>query len=252
MSNDLNLFKFLTRMGDNCLIIGHRNSEWCGHSPILEEDIALANIALDFIGQTQLWLGLAGEVEGKGRSADNLAYLRDGNEFGNFLLVEQPNGDFAQTMTRQYFFDVWHLNMLKALTTSTNIRVAEIAEKAVKEAKYHLERSSDMCLRMGDGTEESKRRMQNAIDTLWSYTGEMFQGDGVDAAMAAAGVAPDLGDIETKWHASVDALFEEAGLVKPSNSWAQKGGKTGVHTEHMGFILADMQFLQRAYPGANW
>lgn len=252
MSEKEDLFKFLTRMGDNCLIIGHRNSEWCGHSPILEEDIALANIALDFIGQTQLWLGLAGEVEGKDRTADNLAYLRDAKDFHNFLLVEQPNGDFAQTMTRQLFFDIWHYNMLDGLLSSTNARVAEIAEKAVKEAKYHLERSSDLCLRMGDGTDESKRRMQDAINMLWPYVGEMFKSDLIDDAMVAAGIAPELTTIEEKWSSFITDLFNEAGLEKPDSVWHQNGGKTGIHSEHMGFILSNMQFLQRAYPGANW
>ncbi|MTI09870.1 1,2-phenylacetyl-CoA epoxidase subunit PaaC [Curvivirga aplysinae] len=246
------LFKFLCRMGDNCLIIGHRNSEWCGHAPILEEDIALANIALDFIGQTQLWLGLAGEVEGEGRTADNLAYLRDAFDFKNFLLVEQPNGDFAQTLTRQMLFDAWHLPMLQALKESSDERIAAIAEKAVKEAKYHLERSRNLCLHMGDGTEESKRRMQDAIDLLWPYTGEMFKSDNVDEAMVAAGVAPDLADIKATWDNFMDEFFAEAELVKPENAWFQQGGKTGTHTEHMGFLLADMQFLQRAYPGATW
>lgn len=252
MSEQENLFKFLTRMGDNCLIIGHRNSEWCGHAPILEEDIALANIALDFIGQTQLWLGLAGEIEGKNRTADNLTYLRDSKDFHNFLLTEQPNGDFAQTMTRQLFFDVWHLNMLEGLVESTNSRIAEIAEKAVKEAKYHLERSSDLCLRMGDGTDESKSRMQDAIDMLWPYVGEMFKPDDIDDAMVEAGIAPNLSVIEDKWCKFITNLFDEAGLVKPDSTWHQNGGKIGIHSEHMGFILSDMQFLQRAYPGANW
>ncbi|MGQ3296529.1 MAG: 1,2-phenylacetyl-CoA epoxidase subunit PaaC, partial [Shinella sp.] len=161
------LLEFLARIGDNALILGHRVSEWCGHAPALEEDIALANTALDLIGQTQLWLGLAGEVEGKGRSADDLAYLRDGYDFRNILLVERPNGDFGKTLMRQFLFDAWHYLLLKALKSSTETRIAEIAEKAFKEVSYHLDRSRDLVIRLGDGTAESHRRMQDALDDLW-------------------------------------------------------------------------------------
>ena len=180
------LFEFLCRMGDNTLVLGHRVSEWCGHAPVLEEDIALANTALDLIGQTQMWLGLAGEVEGKGRSADDLAMLRDAWDFRNVLLAEQPNGDFGQTMMRQFLFDAWHVEMLAALTRSSDARIAAIAAKAVKEAAYHVERSGDTVIGLGDGTTESHRRMQAALDLLWPYVGEMFLPDAVDAAMAEA------------------------------------------------------------------
>ena len=169
------LFDYLLRLGDNALILGHRLSEWCGHSPALEEDLALSNVALDLIGQTQLWLNLAGEVEGKGRDADKLAYLRDARDFRNVLLVEQPNGDFAMTMARQFYFDAWHYLLLRDLSGSKDSRVAEIAAKGLKEVTYHLERSRDWVLRLGDGTEESHRRMQAAIDDLWMYTGELFE-----------------------------------------------------------------------------
>lgn len=246
------LFEFLTRMGDNTLILGHRVSEWCGLSPVLEEDIALANVALDLIGQTQLWLGLAGEVEGKGRTADNLAYLRDAGGFRNLLLVERPNGDFGQTLMRQFLFDAWHLEMLKALETSTDPRIAEIAAKAVKEVAYHLERSSDLIIRLGDGTDESHARMQAALDDQWSYTGEMFIADEADNAVAAAGIAPDPASLRSAWEAVVTSVLEEGTLVIPASTYAHKGGKRGVHTEHLGYILAQMQFLQRAYPGAVW
>lgn len=246
------LFEFLTRMGDNTLILGHRVSEWCGLSPVLEEDIALANVALDLIGQTQLWLGLAGEVQGEGRTADNLAYLRDAGAFRNVLLVERPNGDFGQTLMRQFLFDAWHFEMLKALETSTDARIAEIAAKAVKEVAYHLERSSDLIIRLGDGTDESHARMQVALDDQWSYTGEMFIMDDADKAVAAAGIAPDLVKLRAAWDAEVRPILEEATLKIPDTTYAHKGGKRGVHTEHLGFILADMQFLQRAYPGARW
>lgn len=243
---------WLCRMGDNCLVLGHRVSEWCGHSPVLEEDIALANTALDLIGQTQMWLGLAGEVEGKGRTADNLAYLRDAAQFRNVLLVERPNGDFGQTLMRQFLFDAWHMEMLRALQGSSDKRVAEIAAKAAKEVAYHLERSADLVIRLGDGTEESRARMQKALNVLWPYTGELFLGDAVDQAMADAGIAPAPDSLKAAWDRTVAEVLAEATLVKPEGSFQHKGGKQGRHTEALGFILADMQFLQRAYPGGTW
>jgi ring-1,2-phenylacetyl-CoA epoxidase subunit PaaC len=246
------LFEFLLRMGDNTLILGHRVSEWCGHAPALEEDIALSNTALDLIGQTQLWLGLAGEVEGKGRSADDLAYLRDGLDFRNVLLVERPNGDFGKTLMRQFLFDAWHYVLLKALKGSSNRRVAEIAEKALKEVSYHLDRSRDLVIRLGDGTAESHRRMQDALDDLWSYTGELFMGDASDAAVTVDSVAPEPASLKASWNELVAETLDEATLKTPSDDYMQKGGKRGVHTEHLGFILSDLQFLQRAYPGGTW
>jgi ring-1,2-phenylacetyl-CoA epoxidase subunit PaaC len=244
--------EFLLRTGDTTLVLGHRVSEWCGHAPALEEDIALANVALDLIGQTQLWLGLAAEVEGKGRTADDLAYLRDAWDFRNLLLVERPNGDFGHTLMRQFLFDAFHHELLKALSGSQDPRVAEIAQKAVKEVAYHLERSSDLVVRLGDGTDESHRRMQAALDALWPYTGEMFLSDDRDAEVAAAGVAPDPASLRPAWEATVRDVLGAATLAVPDSPFAHKGGKRGVHTEHLGFILADMQFLQRAYPGATW
>lgn len=252
MAGDRALFETALRLGDNCLILGHRVSEWCGHSPVLEEDIALANVALDLIGQATLWLGLAGEAEGKGRSADNLAFLRDAGGFRNALLVEQPNGDFAQTLARQFLFDAWHLPLLEALSGSAEPRVAEIAGKAAKEAAYHLTRSRDLVIRLGDGTDESHARMQRAVDDLWYYTGELFLADAVDEAATGAGIAPPLDSIRPAWDAEVARTLEEATLRRPESGYAQKGGKRGVHSEHLGFLLAEMQFLQRAYPGARW
>ncbi|NML74804.1 phenylacetate-CoA oxygenase subunit PaaC [Rhizobium sp. S-51] len=245
-------FEWLLRMGDNTLILGHRVSEWCGHSPVLEEDIALANTALDLIGQTQFWLGLAGEVEGKGRSADNLAYLRDAAAFRNVLLVERPNGDFGKTLMRQFLFDAYHIEMLRALVASSDPRVAEIAQKALKEVSYHFERSADLVIRLGDGTEESHRRMQKALDDLWPYTAEMFLADSADEAVAAAGIAPLPSALRAAWDRSVGEVLAEATLVVPEGSYQHKGGKRGIHTEHLGYILADMQFLQRAYPNSVW
>ncbi|WP_322865361.1 1,2-phenylacetyl-CoA epoxidase subunit PaaC [Aquicoccus sp. G2-2] len=251
MSADL--FEFLLRMGDNTLVLGHRVSEWCGRAPVLEEDIALANTALDLIGQTQLWLGLAGEVEGKGRSADDLAFLRDAWDFRSVLLVEQPNGDFGQTMMRQFLFDAWHVLMLDALQGSSEARVAEIAEKAAKEAAYHVERSGDTVIGLGDGTEESHNRMQAALDLLYPYAGEMFEGDAVDAALAKAGVAPDPATLRDAYDARLSQVMGEATLTLPEDRFAHSGGRTGrMHSEHLGHMLSKMQWLQRAYPGASW
>jgi ring-1,2-phenylacetyl-CoA epoxidase subunit PaaC len=246
------LFEYLLRLGDNALILGHRLSEWCGHSPALEEDLALSNVALDLIGQTQLWLNLAGEIEGKGRDADKLAYLRDARDFRNVLLAEQPNGDFTVTMARQCYFDAWHYLLLRELTGSKEPRIAEIAAKGLKEVTYHLERSRDWVLRLGDGTEESHRRMQSAIDDLWMYTGELFESDEIDQFMAQEGLGPDLAALHEPWLGLVRATTEEATLSLPQPGWAQKGGKRGIHSEHLGYILADLQFLQRAYPNAAW
>jgi len=246
------LFEYLLRLGDNGLILGHRLSEWCGHAPAIEEDLALSNVALDLIGQTQLWLGLAGEVEGAGRDADKLAYLRDAGEFRNVLLVEQPNGDFAQTMARQFYFDVWHYLLLRELTNAADARVAEIAAKSLKEVTYHLERSRDWVIRLGDGTEESRRRMQDGIDELWAYTGELFEGDEVDRAMVERGIGPDPASLRQPWLDLMRRTAEEATLTLPQPGWTQRGGKKGIHTEHLGYVLAELQFLQRAYPNATW
>ena len=246
-------FEFLLRMGDNTLILGHRVSEWCGHAPVIEEDIALANTALDLIGQTQLWLGLAAEVEDKGRTADDLAMLRDAWDFRNVLMVEKPNGDFGQTLMRQFLFDAFHLEMLKGLTTSSEPRVAEIAAKAVKEVQYHVERSGDTVIGLGDGTAESHARMQDALNFMWPYVGEMFASDDVDAEMLSTGIAPDLTQLRIAFDAHVGAVMADATLTIPDSTFAHKGGKSGFqHTEHLGHILTQMQWLQRAYPGASW
>ncbi|MBW4962401.1 1,2-phenylacetyl-CoA epoxidase subunit PaaC [Sulfitobacter sp. CW3] len=240
-------------MGDNTLVLGHRVSEWCGHAPVLEEDIALANTALDLIGQTTLWLDLAGEVEGAGRNADKLAFHRDVWDFRNLLLVEQPNGDFGQTMMRQFLFDAWHLLQLKALMGSSNAQVAAIAEKSSKEVTYHLERATDTVIGLGDGTEESHNRMQAALDKLWPYVGEMFVSDDVDAAMFDAGIAPDPASLRPAYDALLDDVFAAATLVRPQDDFGHKGGKSGKrHSEHLGHMLAQMQWLQRAYPDATW
>lgn len=243
--------EFLLRLGDNALVLGHRISEWCGHAPVLEEDVALANVALDMIGQTQLWLGLAGKIEDDGRSADDLAFLRDAWDFRNVLLVEQPNRDFGVTMMRQMLFDIWHKLYLTELASCADTEIAAIAQKSLKEVTYHLERSSDVVIALGDGTEESHGRMQAALDRLWPYVGELFQTDAVDAALP--GIAPDAAALRAAYDAQLTTLLETATLVRPNSDFAHKGGRDGSrHTEHLGHMLATMQVLQRSYPGATW
>ena len=246
------MFEFLLRMGDNTLVLGHRVSEWCGHSPVLEEDIALANIALDMIGQTRLWLGLAGEVEGQGRDADALAFRRDAWDFRNLLIVERPNRNFGHTLMRQFLFDLWHHERLADLCLSRDDRVAGIAAKCVKEADYHLERSKDLIIRLGDGSAESHARMQGALDALWPYVGEMFSDDALDEEMAEQGIAPLPSSQRARFDTALSETLAKATLTRPESDFAQKGGRTGTHTEDLGHMLATMQFLQRAYPDARW
>ena len=246
------LFEYLLRLGDSNLILSHRLSQWVGHAPAIEEELALGNIALDLLGQAQLWLSLAAQTANDGRDADQLAYLRDAGEYRNVLLVEQLNGDFAHTMTRQFFFDSFHHLLLGALTQSSNGSVAAIAAKSIKEVSYHLRRSRDWVITLGDGSEESHRRMTTAVDNLWSYTGELFQMDSIDQALISTGVAVDLAGLRQAWLRDITTTFADAVLTTPQNDWAQRGGKRGVHTEHLGFLLAEMQFLQRAYPNATW
>jgi ring-1,2-phenylacetyl-CoA epoxidase subunit PaaC len=244
---------YLLRLADNDMILSQRLSEWCGKGPALEEDMALTNVALDLIGQARFWYSYAGELEGQGRDEDQLAFLRDANAYVNVLLVEQPNGNYAQTLARQFYFDVWHFLVLQALTTAADERVAAIAEKSLKEVAYHLRRSVDLVIRLGDGTDVSHRMMQEALDDLWMFTGELFNADEVDLAMQQAGIAPDLTQIRQSWLTHVASVLKDATLTLPSEkAWMQKGGKQGVHSEHLGFVLAEMQFLQRAYPQSAW
>jgi ring-1,2-phenylacetyl-CoA epoxidase subunit PaaC len=260
MQPDRALFEYLLRLADTDLILAQRLGEWVGKGPVLEEDIALANVGLDLIGQARLWYAYAGEVEarwrGAGRSEDQLAFLRDGGDFRNLLLVEQPNGSYADTMARQFYFDCWHRPLLDVLAQSRDARIAGIAAKAAKEVAYHVERSADWVVRLGDGTELSHDRMQAALDDLWPYTGEMFELDAVEQALVDTGVAADTSAIRDGWLTQVRRVCDEAALCVPEGIWMQgvggRGGKQGVHTEHLGHLLAEMQFLQRAYPGAQW
>lgn len=253
---DRRLLEYLLRLADSDLVLAQRLGEWVGHGPVLEEDIALTNVGLDLLGQARLWFAYAGEVEARfadrGRTEDELAFRRDSGEFRNLLLAEQPNGSYAGTMARQFLFDVWHGLVLGSLALSRDARLAEIAAKARKEVAYHVERSADWVIRLGDGTEESHARMQSAIDDLWMYTGEMFEPDAIDEALAAEGIGCDLAALALPWRETIATVFTEATLAVPETSAVQRGGRRGVHTEHLGHMLATMQWLQRAYPGAQW
>ena len=244
------LFQFALRLGDDRLILGHRLSEWCGHGPILEEDIALANIALDFLGQATHALEIAAKAEGRGRSADDLAFFREGVEFRNLLLVELPRGDFAYTIARQFFFDAFSVHLMDALQKSSDAQIAELAAKAVKEDRYHVRHSAEWMVKLGDGTDESHSRLQAAVDDLWRFTGEMFLDE--DEAAVAAGIAPSLSTLKPKWDAVVDDVFTRATLKRPVDEVFMRGGRTGKHTEHLGHLLAEMQIVARSHPGASW
>jgi ring-1,2-phenylacetyl-CoA epoxidase subunit PaaC len=246
------LVEYLQRHGDDRLVLGHRLSEWCGHAPILEEDIALANIALDFVGQANLLLNLAGQVEGRGRDADALAYLREAVEFRNLQLAELPKGDFGFTIVRQFLFDAYDAPFLESLQRSAYRELAGIATKAYKEARYHLRHSAEWVIKLGDGTDESHRRAQTALDGLWRYTSELFAADDVDRRLAKASIAPDLGTLEGAWRDRVSAVVREATLELPESSPAMLGGRRGRHTEHLGHLLAEMQIVARSFPGAAW
>lgn len=245
-------FNYLLQLGDNALILSQRLGEWCGHGPVLEQDIAMTNIALDLLGQARMLLSYAGELEGAGHSEDDLAYFRDAHQFRNVLLVEQPNTDWAYTIVRQFFFDTFQYFNYQALLKSRDERLSAIAEKALKEVTYHLRFSSEWMVRLGDGTEVSHKKMQTALDDLWMFSGELIRPNDTERRMAEAGIAADLSAIAPLWRAKVAATLEEATLSQPDNDWMQSGGKDGRHSEHLGFMLAEMQHIQRTYPGLEW
>jgi ring-1,2-phenylacetyl-CoA epoxidase subunit PaaC len=252
MSNP-SLVEYLLRLGDDRLVLGHRLSEWCGHGPILEEDIALANISLDLIGQANLLLGLAATAEGEGRDADAFAYQRDAIAFRNHPLVELPNGDYAFTMMRSFLFDAYDVQLMGALQRSRHGDLAGIATKCFKEASYHLRHSGEWVVRFGDGTEESHGRAQRALDELWRWTGTLFMADDLDRELAAAGIAPDLAPLQAAWQATVTDVLGRATLQVPKVvPLTGRGYRRGEHTEHLGHMLAEMQVLQRQHPGAKW
>jgi ring-1,2-phenylacetyl-CoA epoxidase subunit PaaC len=249
--------QYILRLGDTALILGQRLGEWCGHAPVLEEDIALANIALDLVGQARALLTRAGELEGQDHDEDQLAFLREERDYRNATIVELPNGpsvpgDFAFTVLRNAMMAAWFRLMWERLRESTDPELAAIAGKAVKEARYHQQHSADWVVRLGDGTEESARRMRAALDTLWRYSAELFDSDAVDAAASANGLGPRWDSLREPWLAEMQEMLSEAKLPMPTQSAFRSTGKSGVHTEHMGYILSDLQHLQRAYPGGVW
>ena len=246
------LFEYLLRLGDDRLVLGHRLSEWCGHAPILEEDIALANIALDLVGQASAFLKVAGEVEGAGRNEDALAYFREAIDFRNLQLVELPRGDFAFTIVRQFLFDSFAVLQLEALQRSAHAELAALAAKSLKEAKYHVRHSGEWVVRLGDGTAESHRRTQRALDELWAYTGEPFMADDVDRALAEQGIGVDPEPLRALWRARVSEVLDAATLPVPADGFMARGGRHGRHTEHLGLMLAEMQIVARSHPGATW
>jgi ring-1,2-phenylacetyl-CoA epoxidase subunit PaaC len=249
---DRHLLRHVLRLGDLCLIIGQRLGEWVGHAPALEEDLGLANVALDLIGQARLLLGYAGELEGRGRDEDQMAFLREQGEYLNPTLAEQPNGDFGHTIVRQVLIDGFQLELYEWMTRSADARLAEIAAKAVKETRYHWRYSGDWLVRLGDGTRESRTRVQCALDRLWPYTVELFAEDDVDRAMAERGIAPRLADLRERWYARIGPLLTEGTLTRPVDAPYSWFGRNGQHSEHLGYMLADMQYLQRSHPGARW
>ena len=246
------LFEYCLRLGDSSLILGHRLSEWCGHGPILEEDIALINIALDFVGRSTSILKHAAEVEGKNRSEDDLAYLRNERQFRNLLITEQPNGDFACTIVRQFLFDAYSFFLYNELTKSKDATLAGIAEKSLKEISYHLRHTSQWMLRLGDGTQESHDRAQKALDNLWRFTPEFFEMDDIDALLIKTGIAVNLTNIKLDWLNKVNEIIELSTLTIPAGNFINTGSRQGKHTEHLGFLLAEMQHVNRSFPGCTW
>jgi ring-1,2-phenylacetyl-CoA epoxidase subunit PaaC len=244
------LFQYTLRLADESLILGHRLSEWCGHGPVLEQDIAMINIALDLIGQARNYYQYA--ASSFQTTEDDLAYLRDAHQYRNALLVEQPNGNFGQTIVRQFFFDVYHYYFLQELQHSKDETLAACAVKALKEVTYHLRWSSEWVIRLGDGTEESHKKVQEAIDDLWAYSGELLEMLPIDIEMVASGIGVNLTNLKEKYLERVNAILTEATLKLPNNNWMRKGGRVGTHSEHLGYILADLQFIQRAYPNSQW
>jgi ring-1,2-phenylacetyl-CoA epoxidase subunit PaaC len=246
------LFAYVLGLADDALVLGHRLSQWSGRGPMLEEDIALSNLALDLIGQARFYYAYAGELEGEGRDEDALAYLRDEHAYRNLLLLEQPNGDFAATMVRHLLYAAFIGPYLQALSGSTDRRLAEIAAKAAKEMAYHLRHAAEWVIRLGDGTTESHGRTELALENLWMYTGEMFEMDAAERGLAAEGIAVDRGAIKPAWEARLARVLGEATLSRPRDRWMQTGGRVSRHTEHLGRLLAEMQVLHRAHPGARW
>lgn len=243
---------YTLRRADDALILGHRLSEWCGHAPMLEEDMALANMGLDLLGQARELYSYAAKAEGKDNDEDKFAYLRDVRQYRNLLLLEQPNGDFAHTMVRQFFYAAFADLYWRAMMRSSDATLAAIAAKSEKESAYHLRHSSEWILRLGDGTEESHARAQVAIDDLWAFTGEMFEVDDSERGLIEAGVAIDPATLHPQWLSTVSDIVGEATLALPKRNWMQQGGRSGRHSEHLGHLLSELQSMQRTFPGVTW
>lgn len=244
--------EYALQLADDALVLGQRLSEWCGRAPFLEEDIALTNVALDYIGRARMLYAYAAELDRKGRTEDDFAFLRDCRDYRNFLICELPRGDFAFTMTRQLLVDTFNVAFLERLARSADATLAAIAHKAIKESRYHLRRSGEWVVRLGDGTGESRRRMQRALDELWAYTGELFEMDALETRLATAGVAADRAALRPDWERRIETTLGEATLQRPGDDLAIRGGRAGIHTEHLGYLLAELQYMQRAYPGLSW
>ena len=245
-------FNYLLQLGDNALILGQRLSEWCGHGPILEQDIAITNIALDLMGQARTWLDFAAKKQGEGKDEDQLAFLRDVHQYRNLLLLEQPNTDFAFTIVRQFLFDSFNYYLHEALCESEDEDIRAVAQKSLKEITYHLRYSSEWMIRLGDGTVISHQKTQTALDELWRFSGECFISEATDEWAKSQNIGPDLSAIKIKTAVKRTAIIAEARLTHPEDTYMQNGGKRGIHTEHLGFMLTDMQWLQRTHPGAKW
>jgi ring-1,2-phenylacetyl-CoA epoxidase subunit PaaC len=246
------LVLYTLRRADDALILGHRLSEWCGHAPMLEEDMALANMGLDLLGQARELYSHAAKVEGSDNDEDKFAYLRDVRQYRNLLLVEQPNGDFARTIARQFFYAVFADLYWRAMMKSTDATLAAIAAKSEKESAYHVRHCSEWMVRLGDGTEESHRRAQTAVDDLWAFTGEMFAVDDSERGLIDRGIAVDPATLRLQWLKIVSGVLSEATLALPKSDWMQQGGRDGRHSEHLGHLLSELQSLQRTFPGATW
>ena len=243
---------YVLRLADDALVLGHRLSEWTSRAPFLEEDLALTNVALDFVGRARMYYQYAAELTGDGATEDTFAYTRDAREFSNLLLCELPRGDFAFSVVRQFLYDAYALPFLRELKSSCDQRLAGIAAKAEKESTYHLRRGKEWVLRLGDGTAESHQRMRQALNDLWGYTNELFEVDALEESLIAEGIAVDPRTIRDEWHQTVASVLTEATLPVPESSWTVQGGRTGYHTESLGYLLAELQFMQRAYPGLRW
>ena len=252
MNKERALLEYVTRLGDNALVLGQRMVELVAAYPELEEELANANFALDYIGQARMFYTYAGELEGRGRGEDDFAFLRDENEFRNLLLLEQPNGHFGDSITRLVLFEAFYLAQLEGLAGCRAERLAEIAARAEKEIRYHLRHNTQWLVRLGDGTDESHSRVQASVDELWRFTGEMFAADEIDTIVEKAYGGPNLGELRERWRADIEAILVNATLDRPEDSWMASGGKAGRHSEHLGYMIAEMQYLQRSHPGANW